>query len=175
MFNFTGAFDVFGSNKEWKDEKRNLLAFGEKLRSLGEPQSSKDIFEYLVDFLQICSDFQDKVGDLHHCPDYETMCDFNYALKRSGRNKYGWNRTQKGERVTMDNVYLGDIFGLFTHTARTWATSDSIYDGFYHQWTRYKGNMPDPSMREVIGQYQVLPFVVKNRQALLDNITKMAA
>lgn len=174
MFNFASVFDVFG-NKEWEAEKRDVEAFGEKLRSLGEPQSADDIFEYLIEYFQICSDFQDEFGAIHHSPDYQTMCEFNRILQNSGREKYGWNRTKKGEAVTLDNVYLGNIFGLFTHSARTWKNSKDVYDGFYRQWTNRKDLKNDPSMCEVIGKFQVLPFVTKNRQALLETITKMVA
>ncbi len=38
----------------------------------------------------------------------------------AGRNKCGMNRTECGEAVTEDNVYLGDVWGLWTKTARFW-------------------------------------------------------
>lgn len=41
----------------------------------------------------------------------------------AGRNKYGMNRTAPGEMVTLDNVYLGDVFGRWTFTAREWQNS----------------------------------------------------
>lgn len=38
----------------------------------------------------------------------------------AGRDRYGWNRTEKGQAVTAEKVYLGNIYGLFTHPASYW-------------------------------------------------------
>ena len=38
----------------------------------------------------------------------------------AGRDPYGMNRTKRGQMVTEDNVYLGNIYGLFTKTVRFW-------------------------------------------------------
>ncbi len=38
----------------------------------------------------------------------------------AGRDRYGWNRTEKGETVTADKVFLGNIYGLFTHPVSYW-------------------------------------------------------
>lgn len=38
----------------------------------------------------------------------------------AGRCEYGWNRTTAGEIVTEDKVFLGNIFGLFTHPVSYW-------------------------------------------------------
>lgn len=44
---------------------------------------------------------------------------------KAGRNEYGWNRTQPGQNVTADHVYLGNISGRFTHPASKWKSSFS--------------------------------------------------
>jgi hypothetical protein len=36
----------------------------------------------------------------------------------AGRDEYGLNRTVPGQTVTLDNVYLGNIYGLWTKTAQ---------------------------------------------------------
>lgn len=38
----------------------------------------------------------------------------------AGRTKFGWNRTEIGEVVTPENIFLGDVFGLFTHPVSFW-------------------------------------------------------
>ncbi|MFA4942461.1 MAG: hypothetical protein WC564_02380 [Patescibacteria group bacterium] len=38
----------------------------------------------------------------------------------AGRSKYGINRTDKGEEVTNEKVFLGNVFGLWTKTAAYW-------------------------------------------------------
>jgi hypothetical protein len=40
---------------------------------------------------------------------------------KGGRSEFGRNRTKKGEKVTADNVYFGDIYGLYTLPVRKWA------------------------------------------------------
>lgn len=41
-------------------------------------------------------------------------------FQNAGRDCYGLNRTEKGEIVTADKVFLGDIYGLFTHPVSYW-------------------------------------------------------
>lgn len=41
-------------------------------------------------------------------------------VENAGRNPYGINRTKKGEVVTAANVYLGDVFGIWTKSASYW-------------------------------------------------------
>lgn len=36
------------------------------------------------------------------------------------RDPFGWNRTTKGQVVTDDNVFLGNVYGLFTKTVAYW-------------------------------------------------------
>lgn len=38
----------------------------------------------------------------------------------AGRTKFGWNRTKVGEVVTPDNVFLGNVYGLFTKPVSFW-------------------------------------------------------
>jgi hypothetical protein len=38
----------------------------------------------------------------------------------AGRSPYGWNRTEYGEAVTPEKVFLGNVYGLFTKTAEYW-------------------------------------------------------
>lgn len=41
-------------------------------------------------------------------------------VRHAGRCEFGMNRTQKGETVTPDKVYLGNLYGLWTKTADYW-------------------------------------------------------
>lgn len=38
----------------------------------------------------------------------------------AGRDDCGWNRTKRGEMVTPDKVFLGNIYGLFTQPVSFW-------------------------------------------------------
>lgn len=44
----------------------------------------------------------------------------NGNFEGAGRVEFGWNRTQTGETVTAHNVYLGNIYGLWTKTVAFW-------------------------------------------------------
>lgn len=41
-------------------------------------------------------------------------------FENAGRCECGWNRTKRGETVTADRVFLGNIYGLFTHPVPFW-------------------------------------------------------
>jgi hypothetical protein len=41
-------------------------------------------------------------------------------IDRSGRAEFGWNRTVKGQIVTPEKVFLGNINGLFTKPVSFW-------------------------------------------------------
>lgn len=41
-------------------------------------------------------------------------------FSNAGRSEYGINRTSKGEEVTAANVWLGDVFGIWTKSAAYW-------------------------------------------------------
>ena len=44
-------------------------------------------------------------------------------IENAGRYEFGVNRTKKGEQVTLDNVFLGNIYGLHTKQASYWLNS----------------------------------------------------
>lgn len=44
----------------------------------------------------------------------------NNHFWKAGRDLYGWNRTKPGEEVTPDNVFLGNVYGLFTKPVSFW-------------------------------------------------------
>ncbi len=44
-------------------------------------------------------------------------------LRRAGRDRYGINRAKVGEPSTAHNVFLGDIWGLFTKNVYFWKTN----------------------------------------------------
>jgi len=41
-------------------------------------------------------------------------------FRNAGRDEYGMNRTKKGEVVTTNKVFLGNIYGLFTLPISDW-------------------------------------------------------
>ncbi len=60
-----------------------------------------------------------------------TLETFDIHINQAGRYESGWNRTKKGETVTDDHVYLGNIYGLFTKTVSFWKKrKDDKKDGW---------------------------------------------
>jgi hypothetical protein len=61
---------------------------------------------------------------------------FNSAIRNLGPSSYGINRTSLESPVTIDNIWIGDIYGFSTKTIRFWLEhSDSaplaIMQGYY--------------------------------------------
>lgn len=52
----------------------------------------------------------------------ENLQQLEHHIARAGRSEFGMNRTKPGERVTADVVFLGNIYGLFTHPVSRWQT-----------------------------------------------------
>jgi hypothetical protein len=49
----------------------------------------------------------------------------NKHFENAGRNLSGMNRTKPGQEVTSENVFLGDKFGLWTFSVRSWMEPDT--------------------------------------------------
>ena len=52
-------------------------------------------------------------------------------VRNAGRDSYGWNRANKGESVTDDKVFLGNIFGLWTFPVSEWKKSKNEMKGTF--------------------------------------------
>lgn len=88
-------------------------------RSLPIPQDTA-MYNYALKFFGVIAKFQDsgvmKDGLLSDSKSFEEL---SKHIKNAGRNPYGWVRAERGQPVTADNVYLGDVFGLWTKPMRT--------------------------------------------------------
>lgn len=90
-------------------------------------------------------------------------------IRKAGREQYGWNRTGKGEMVTDERVFLGNIYGLFTKTVAFWKTTKNdekgefggfsgmehlnCYDVVSRQATNFiKSHLPVIDLIEEVGQ-----------------------
>lgn len=56
----------------------------------------------------------------------ESLENLQAHIDRAGRDKYGMNRTSFGEEVTPENVFLGDVYGLFTKPASFWLERQEV-------------------------------------------------
>lgn len=84
----------------------------------------------LINFLNIISKFQDQGGfnkEIEILSNHESwktkehltaLKNLQSCIENAGRDPYGMNRTKKREIVSVENVFLGGIFGLWTKTAK---------------------------------------------------------
>ena len=77
------------------------------------------LYYYATDFFNIIAKFQDskvlKPGLLSDAKSANELIDH---INNCGRCEYGWVRSKPGEHITEDNVYLGDVFGIWTNTIK---------------------------------------------------------
>lgn len=103
------------------------------LRNTLHGLSSKNSLNAIVEFFNVVSKWHDKgINDLirefksvnYGQKKYEKiigkLCALNLHFEKAGRNEFGFNRTKYGETVTDNNVFLGGIFGLNTHSVSFW-------------------------------------------------------
>ena len=112
-----------------------LAVVGPELKQLRQAlqyaSESRDPLTEIVHFFDTVSRWHDRgIGDLiaafeevNYGP-YDEVLEKLRALQKyfenAGRDEYGWNRTKCGETVTADKVFLGNIYGLFTHPVPFW-------------------------------------------------------
>jgi hypothetical protein len=126
------------------------------LQKLGPIPGGKDVYDYGVKFFNIIASFQD-----NNAIDVELFKDTNEAagilaqhINNAGRQEYGWVRAQRGEPVTLHNLYLGNVYGLWTNTAAFWK------------------EQPTKDVQEII-QRQLSGFIKSHREPMIELITKV--
>jgi len=136
--------------------------------------TESDPINGIVHFFNLISHWDDrglsKEIDLLHAANKKGLHDKQIGTLRtldtlfgqSGRHEYGWNRTKNGEQVTLDNVFLGNVDGIWTKTARIFlALKDDEY--------RPHG---DVTIYETIC-HQARNFVNTNRGMIVDTIDEI--
>lgn len=132
-----------------------LQTMRDQLVKLGEPPRGTAVYDYAVRFFNIIVDFQDNfvLGDK-----FPKSQDAEKALathiRNAGRNQYGWVRAEDGERVTLNNLYLGNISGIWTSTAAKFKAST------------------DADVQKII-QSQVSSFIKSHRESMIARIAEV--
>jgi len=91
--------------------------------------------DQIVEFFSLTSSVQDTLQEITLQEDYFTQPEYmqviaiRRALGDMGRCENGWNRTRKGENVTEDKVFLGNIFGIWTFSV-AWFKREYNHGGF---------------------------------------------
>ena len=133
-----------------------LLDMQKKLQKLGPVPNGKDIYDYAIKFFNIIVEFQDK-----YAVDIETFSKTTEDaealakhIRDSGRDEYGWVRAQRGESVTLHNLYLGNRDGIWTNTAAA-----------------FKENK-DTDVQKII-QMQLRGFIQRHREPMIKYISNV--
>jgi hypothetical protein len=143
------------------------------------PQNPKLVLKALVDFFDEMSEFQDQgyfnVGNSikmqKYFPNaYKELSIINSHLSNSGRCTYGFNRTSVGQQVTAKNVYLGDIYGIFTFTVEKWI-NETPEENTHMDIIDKSTNKPI-WLTKLIAEYQAGPFIKSHLRAI-ENINKV--
>lgn len=151
-----GVFDKAKRKVKELDRLEKLKTDLEKLGPI--PPMSDDIYPYAIKYFNIIAKFQD-AGPIIRDDFKNNIKEIDVFLEHienSGRNSYGWVRAKPGEPVTMKNLYLGDVAGIWTNTAETFK------------------NSKDPDVKKII--YRQLSSFIKSHlgplQSNLDKILK---
>lgn len=140
--------------------KLGLMESMEKLKKdlqkLGPIPNDKEVYNYGVKFFNIIASFQDA-----NTIDFELFKDKTDEAKilaqhvsNAGRNEYGWVRAQRGKEVTLHNLYLGNVYGLWTNTAAFWK------------------EQPEKDVQVII-QNQLSSFIKSHREPMIELLTKV--
>lgn len=102
----------------------------------------------LIEFFNVVSPWHDReiggiiaelkeTGNGQYDQVLESLTSLNHHIHACGRREYGWNRTKPGELVTLNTVWLGDIYGLWTKQASFWLSRKDEPKG---GWSHYDPN-----------------------------------
>ncbi len=166
--------------------ERKLTALKPELKQLRQALQraleSRDTLTEIVHFFDTVSRWHDRgIGDLiaaferANCGQYGAALEKLRTLQKhfvnAGRNEYGWNRTKRGEVVTADKIFLGNIYGLFTHPVLFWKQKKDEKKGGWG----FSG-MENLNAHDVVSQ-QARQFMTSHAGpmiAILDNLQAIA-
>ena len=101
----------------------------------------------------------------------EILRNLQLCIHTAGRSPHGMNRTQPGEAVTADKVYLGDVCGMFTHPATYWLKNRANLEASFRADVSTNPDNP-VSQWYIIHDYQCRVFVDENIKSILKNIAR---
>ena len=92
----------------------------------------------------------------------------------AGRCEYGFNRTVKGEVVTAEKVFLGNVFGLWTKPAAYWLGEKERLEKTFRPDVSKNPENPASSWY-LINDYQCGGFVKSHTDGILKQIALLKA
>lgn len=178
---FLKALFAVNPAQELKRVTRDLSILADDIQLLLHP-SRLDRCAVLVEFFGLTSPWHDrglhglvaKLQQVNWRGQYdatiEQLRQLQSLFEQSGRNPYGWNRTKPGEDVTEQNVYLGNIFGIWTFTIAHFRADQNDCKNPRKSSGWECKNLENKNAFEVVSEYQARPFVQKNGKAILKAI-----
>lgn len=154
--------------QEIKSMDNYILAIVE-LFNLSSPLQDSNLVWETISFLQ-----EKKRREKKYKKEIEILVNFYSFLHRTGRCYYGMNRTKPGEPVSPDQVWLGDIFGLFTKPASYWLSKEDSLRKNYRPDVSKDQDSPVTNWY-LINNYQCETFVKTNIESALNSIKKLKA
>lgn len=148
---------AFEKSKKKVQTLNALIDMQQALRTLGNIPDDMRIYDYAVHFFNIIAQFQDKnfnLSILTNDKNKDSISVLAKHISNAGRDKYGWVRAAKGTPVTLDNLYLGDIAGIWTFPAAKFKAMPEdkyVQDNIQDQLRRFIRSHREPMMK-LIGE-----------------------
>lgn len=124
--------------------KKDILAITDQLSTLKSEMERIQLIpnkvEAIIELFRVISPLQDKGGfsqtifklQEKNYGQISTAIDALETLQKhfqnAGRCDYGMNRTKKDEAITAANVWLGDVFGIWTKSADFWLKNQKRFE-----------------------------------------------
>ncbi len=176
---FEKVTNVF-ENKETKERREKVLGDIETLGKELNNLKGKEGIETVVQFFNAVSMVEDSLDPnttseirsylqskkKEAAEKFDNLCKH---LSNAGREEFGWNRTKKGEIVTGDKVYLGNISGLFTKTVDYWKGQKNEAKGGWGY-----GGMENLNAYDVVNN-QAREFMQSHSSEMIDDISAINA
>lgn len=179
---FSGLF--FSSKKTIEKIQPQLQSLEEEIKAI---EAMENKVEAIVRLFQVISPIQDAGGfsqEIFDLKKHNRDGKFNGQIealgilqkhfRNAGRSEYGMNRTVKGEEVTNEKVFLGNVFGVWTKTAAYWLSEKSkLEKTFRPDVSKY----PESPVSEwcLINDYQCDSFVKSHTEGILKQIKVLKA
>ena len=114
--------------------RNQFIAEVQNLKAIVSNISTENCYDKIVEFFTITSHLQDCSNEIKQLPlkgvkilgirsgQRKTaevgLGKFLQQVHKAGRCPYGYNRTKSGETVTKDNLFFGNVYGIWTCSVR---------------------------------------------------------
>jgi len=179
---FTGLF--FSSKRVIENIQPKIQSLEEEMKKIDGMDNK---VEAIVRLFQVISPIQDAGGFSQEIFDLkkhnrngklnvqiEALGVLQAHFHNAGRSEYGINRTAKGEEVTTEKVFLGNVFGLWTKTAAYWLSEKSKLEQTFRPDVSKNPEKP-ASNWYLINDYQCGGFVKSHTDGILEQIALLKA